>query len=181
MSRQCQKGPRGVSYWKNQYETHVGHFAREPQSKEKSIQRLSETYTRAIQPANMRNFVLENLQPRFLKGFRRLLAAFGRLGASLGRLLGALGRLLGRLWCPLGGLLACLGRLLGASWLSGPPARGFEVFFGRSRKGFVTLRRQVWALVDRHRAFICARNPDMLSPWIFSFLKCGGLCAAHGI
>ena len=116
---QCEHGPRGVLYWKNQYETHVGHFAREPQSKEKSILRLSETYTRAIQPANMRNFILENLQPRFLKGFRRLLAALGRLGASLGRLLGALGRLLGRLCCLLGCLVAHLERLLGASWLSG--------------------------------------------------------------
>ena len=76
-------------------------------------------------------------------------------------------RFLRRLWCPLGCLLAGLGRLLGASWLSGPPTHGFEVFFRRSRKGFVTLRRQVWALVDRHRAFICARNPDMLSPSLF--------------
>ena len=122
---QCEHGPRGVLYWKNQYETHVGHLALEAKNKEKSIPQPSETYTKAIQPANMRHFVLENLQPRFLKGFRRLLASLGHLGDSLGRLLGVLGRLLGRLWCPLGCLLACLGRLLGASWLSGPPARGF--------------------------------------------------------
>ena len=45
----------------------------------------------------------------------------------------------------------------------------------------MALRRQEWASVDRHRAFICARNPDMLSPSLFSSLKCGGRCAAHGI
>ena len=33
----------------------------------------------------------------------------------------------------------------------------------------MALRRQVWASMDRHRAFICAGHPDMLSPSL-SFL-----------
>ena len=148
---QCEHGRRGVLYWKNQYETCVDHFAREAKNKEKSIPQPSETYTRAMQPANLKNFFLENLQPRFLKGFRRLLAALGHLGGSLGRLLGVLGRLLGCLWCPLGCLLAGLGRLLGASWLSGTSRTWI---LGVFRRSFVALWRQVWASVDRHRAFI---------------------------
>ena len=81
---QCEHGPRGVLYWKNQYETHVGHLALEAKNKEKSIPQPSETYTKAIQPANMRHFILENLQPRFLKGFRRLLPLLATSGALLG-------------------------------------------------------------------------------------------------
>ena len=82
------------------------------------------------------NFFLENLQPRFLKGFRRLLAALGHLGGSLGHLLGALGRLLGRLWCPLGCLLAHLERLLGASWLSGNSRTWILGVFRKISEGF---------------------------------------------
>ena len=121
---------------KNQYKTHVSHFACEAKNKEKSIPQPSETYTRAIQPANFRNFVLENLQPRFLKGFRRLLAALGCLGASLGPLLDALGRLLGRLCCLLGCLLAHLERLLGATWLSGNSRMWILSVFPKISEGF---------------------------------------------
>ena len=119
---QCEHGPRGVLYWKNQYETHVGHFAREPQNTEKSILRPSETHTRAIQPANMRNFILENLQPRFLEGFRRLLAASGPL-------LGVSWALLDASLAVSGVLLAAFWLVLGVSWvhLGSPeaPAHGF--------------------------------------------------------
>ena len=51
----------------------------------------------------MRNFILGNLQPRFLEGFRRLLAASGPL--------------LGVSWALLDASLAVSGVLLAAFWL----------------------------------------------------------------
>ena len=113
----CEKGPRGVLYWKNQYETHVCHLARDAKNDRKSTQQPPETHLWAIQAAYTQNSALEGLQLRFWKVF----------GTS-GPLLGGFWSLLGSSWAFLEGSQGLFGAVLEAHWA---PQRPPE----RSRRG----------------------------------------------
>ena len=100
MRRQCEKGPRGVSYWKNQYETHVGHPVRNAKNKPKTIQQPLEQSCPSGAPGND---VLE-----------RAGIDLGRVLAPPGCLLGGSWTVPGHSWALLGGCWAYLGRSFGA-------------------------------------------------------------------
>ena len=118
---QCVNSPTAISYWKNQYETHVGHPACDAKIKQNSI---LEPVKQSCPQRSCYKLVLE-LAGLGFGGDRASLGcllgvtwpAFAGSGAPFGLSWAALGQFLGAL----GRLFVGLGRFLGAFWLPGPP------------------------------------------------------------
>ena len=179
--RYCEKCSTGVSYCKNQYETHVGHSAHTVQNDPKID--LGVFRTRLIAKVACQS-CLEARRARFWRVGGVFGTCLGGLLGTLGRLSAALGRLLGVSGVPFGCSWGALGRimpLMDAPDLDfrgfGRVPAGFWGFFGASfGHTFCML-----TLVSYH-ALNAALNPRWHLLWLLlSYLKRGGTCAAHGI
>ena len=158
-SLQCETSPGGVSHWKNQYETHVGHPPRDAKNKQKSA-KIDPTVS-SLLPA-----LGHDVLRRAGVDLGGVWASPGRSWATVGRSWGALGRSWGALGRVLGASLVLLGAswaALGRSWAALGRSWPLWAALGRSWGALGRLLGCSWPLLGRSES---VKNRQKIDPKI---------------